>query len=220
MTTAIDVFGLTISEPVTSVTDWLVTGVAWWLGARLFSIREDRRQLTLPWAIGFWLIGFGALVGGISHAFATYLGDGAYFWIWKATIYSIALSVTSALAGSISVTISGDLSRRLFHAVNATVFAAYAVWMLDNSAFRYVVWHYVPVMLTIALLHASAWLRQRDDGGQWIIAGVVVTLAGAAIQRSGFTIHRWFNHNDLYHVVQIAGLYLFYRGLTRRADAG
>ena len=178
--------------------------------------------LTFPWAIGFWLIGFGALVGGISHAFATYLGDDAYFWIWKTTIYSIALSVTFALAGSISTTLSGDLSRKVFHAVNISVFAGYAIWMLSHSAFGYVVWHYVPVMLTIASLHAWAWSRHRDDGGKWIIAGVVVTLAGAAIQRSGFSMHRWFNHNDLYHVVQVAGLYLFYNGLTkgtRRAGA-
>ena len=61
MTTAIDIFGITISEPVTSVTDWLVTGFAWWLGVRLFRIRDDRRPLTFPWAIGFWLIGLPAV---------------------------------------------------------------------------------------------------------------------------------------------------------------
>ena len=221
MTTAIDIFGVTFSEPVTSLTDWLVTGVAWWLGFRLCRIRDDRRQLTFPWGIGFWLIGFGALVGGISHAFATYLSEAAYFWIWKATIYSIALSVTFALAGTISATVNADRISRVLHAVNIVVFTAYAIWMLDHSSFRYVILHYVPVMLTIALLHAWAWSRHRDEAGKWIIAGVVVTLAGAAIQRSGFSIHRWFNHNDLYHIVQVLGLYLLYSGLAgkRLSDA-
>lgn len=214
MTTAIDIFGVTISEPVTSVTDWLVTGVAWWLGSTLCGIVDERRSLTLYWGVGFWLIGLGALLGGVGHAFATYLGDDVYFWIWKATIYSIALSVTFALAGTINSMPFRAIPRKVFHGLNIGVFAMYATWMLSHSAFKYVIWHYIPVMLAIASLHTTAWTRDRDDTGRWIIVGVVVTLAGAALQRSGFTIHRWFNHNDLYHIVQIAGLWLFHKGLT------
>ena len=37
-------------------------------------------------------------------------------------------------------------------------------------------------------------------------------LAAAAAQASGFDLHRHFNHNDLYHVVQIAAMVIFYRG--------
>ena len=183
MTTAIDVFGLTISEPVTSVTDWLVTAVAWWLAVRLLRTRDGCRRLTVPWAVGFWLIGFAALVGGISHAFATYLGDDAYFWIWKATIYSIALSVTCALAGSISSTLSGVLARRSFHLMNISVFAAYAIWMLSHSAFGYVVMHYVPVMLTIALLHAWACTRSCRP-----VISRMVSASGSSNSRSSTAI--------------------------------
>jgi hypothetical protein len=215
MTPAIELFGITIHEPVTSATDWLVTGVAWWLGSKLWRIRDDRRPLTFPWGVGFWMIGLGALVGGTSHAFAAYLDDTASFWVWKATIYSIALSVTLALAGTINAVPVRDRFRRILHGVNIVVFTAYAAWMLDHSAFKYVIWHYVPIMLSIAALHAFSWSRERRAGELWIIAGVVTTLAGAAIQRSGFTIHAWFNHNDLYHVVQVFGLYLFYTGLTK-----
>ena len=40
-----------------------------------------------------------------------------------------------------------------------------------------------------------------------------MTLLGAIVQQSGISLHRHFNHNDLYHVVQIIGLYLLYRGV-------
>ena len=109
--------------------DAAATAVAWWLGIRLCRVLGDRRQFTFPWGIGFWLIGFAALVGGISHAFATYLSEAAYFWIWKATIYSIALSVTFALAGTISATVNADRISRVLHAVNIVVFTGIAFYI-------------------------------------------------------------------------------------------
>ncbi len=45
----------------------------------------------------------------------------------------------------------------------------------------------------------------------WLIAGVVVSGAGAAVQLKRVAPHPRFNHNDLYHVIQVAALYLFYR---------
>ena len=32
------------------------------------------------------------------------------------------------------------------------------------------------------------------------------------MQQSGWSLAEHFNHNDLYHVIQMVGLYCFYRG--------
>jgi hypothetical protein len=45
-----------------------------------------------------------------------------------------------------------------------------------------------------------------------------VSLAAAAAQASGLDLHPSFNHNDLYHVVQIAAMALFYCGARRMQD--
>ena len=39
--------------------------------------------------------------------------------------------------------------------------------------------------------------------------------AGAMVQASGFRLHEHFNHNDLYHVIQMVALVLLYRGAKR-----
>jgi hypothetical protein len=57
-------------------------------------------------------------------------------------------------------------------------------------------------------------MRHQVESAKWILSGVAVSVLSAAIQRSGYDVHVHFNHNDLYHVVQIAGLYLFYRGAS------
>ena len=61
---------------------------------------------------------------------------------------------------------------------------------------------------------AKAPLR-RKAGHKWLWSAVLITFTGLAIQRSGWALHQDFNHNDLYHVVQMAALYCLYRGAFR-----
>ena len=52
-----------------------------------------------------------------------------------------------------------------------------------------------------------------------ILAGVAVSLIAAGIQAGRLALHPHFNHNDLYHVVQIAAMLLYYAGAKRMRDA-
>ncbi len=44
------------------------------------------------------------------------------------------------------------------------------------------------------------------------------TVSGRRAQRSGMALAEWFNHNDLYHLIQLIALYLFYRGARLLQD--
>jgi Family of unknown function (DUF6962) len=59
----------------------------------------------------------------------------------------------------------------------------------------------------------------RDSAKRLWQTGVFVTLAGVTIQQSGWGLHQNFNHNDIYHLVQIVGLYYFYRFAVRLRPA-
>jgi len=54
-------------------------------------------------------------------------------------------------------------------------------------------------------------VRTHKEGRQWLTAGILVTFAGIAVQQTGFRHGAGFNHNDVYHFIQIAALYLFFR---------
>ncbi len=56
---------------------------------------------------------------------------------------------------------------------------------------------------------------QKKVGHNWLWSAVIVTLIGLAIQQTGWTLHDHFNHNDLYHVIQMGGLYCLYQGALR-----
>lgn len=48
--------------------------------------------------------------------------------------------------------------------------------------------------------------------------GVMVNFMAAAVQVNGVALHDHFNHNDLDHVIQMGGMYLFYRGALILTD--
>jgi hypothetical protein len=59
-------------------------------------------------------------------------------------------------------------------------------------------------------IHA-AYVQRKDGTLRWLVSGIVVTLIGGAVQRLRLPLSESFDHNGVYHLIQIAGLYLFYR---------
>ena len=137
-----------------------------------------------------------------------------------------ALARDLRLVGLATSSLSGGRRRAARGGVRAALTLAlvlrFAIWFAFIAArpdFRYVVYDYAGTLL--GLLVFAAWLaRHRRPGAAWIAAGVLVSLGGALVQRSGLGPSPSFNHNDLFHVIQAVGLYLYFRGGRRLADAG
>ncbi|MFA5516389.1 MAG: hypothetical protein WDA20_08890, partial [Desulfuromonadales bacterium] len=60
-------------------------------------------------------------------------------------------------------------------------------------------------------------LRRRPAAG-WIAGGILVSFVAAGVQATRLAPHPFFNHNDLYHIIQIGAFYLLYRGGRLLAD--
>ena len=73
---------------------------------------------------------------------------------------------------------------------------------------------YGTVMLAILVVCA---IRRSNGAARWIAASILISFAASALQMSSIRVGP-FNHNDVYHVVDVVALYCFYRGgmlLTR-----
>jgi hypothetical protein len=119
-------------------------------------------------------------------------------WLWCAAF--IASSITALLGG-------------IYHG-----FTLY----FDASTLRFI-WGVViyaiglSTGLMIGGIHA-AYIRREEGTVKWITFGALVTMLGLIVQRSGFRSHLDFNHNDFYHLIQIAGFYLLFRGACTLRD--
>jgi general stress protein CsbA len=78
--------------------------------------------------------------------------------------------------------------------------------------FRIVAADYGAALAIVLVGAAYEMVQRRAPGMAWLIAGVLVSLVAGIVQARRLAFHRHFNHNDLYHAIQMVALYAFYRG--------
>ena len=168
----------------------LVSDSALGVAALFFAIRLWR--VHRMWALAFFFTAAGSFFGGMHHGYAPLMTPIATLVLWKATVFSVGIASFFLLAGS---------HRRM--AIFAVVkLIVYMSWMISHNDFMYVIADYALTLLLVGIV-----VRTR-----WVIASIVVSVIAALVQQSRFALHRHFNHNDLYHVIQLIALWLLYRG--------
>ena len=207
-----------IDEPMTMLTDYALAGVTGWLGWRLFRARESQAVRSY-WVLAFAALSLAAARGGSYPGYAAALTEGVRHLLWTITVLAIGIASFSMLAGS-AFAVTASNPRKLLLALAAAKLALYSVWILAHDAFIYVIADTGIAMAMVAALHGWSALRDRDRASGWMLGAVAVSVLASGVQASGYALHRHFNHNDMYHVIQIAAMALFYIGARRLRDRG
>lgn len=201
---------MTLSEPVTLLTDYALAGVCASLGWRLARAADGQASRRL-WAAALVAVAVSAFAGGTFHGFAPLLGGPAAGLLWKFTVITIGVFCFGMMAGSACATTKGPLLTMLIAAASVQL-AGYCAWMTAHDDYRYVILDSAVAMGMLVVLHGWSAVGRRDTASRWILAGVAVSVIAAVLQYFRIAPHEHFNHNGLYHVVQIAAMALFYRG--------
>lgn len=199
-----------ILEPTTTFTDYILAAET--LVFSILLLRSDTAASEISvrlWAFAFVTTAIGAAAGGTYHGFIQSLGKVAPA-IWKITVYAIGITALLMLSATALSTMSGTASKIILAAA-LVQFVFYAWWMAGHDDFKYVIYDYAPATILILILQVVSFTRGGAGSG-WIISGLVLSFAGAAIQQSGFSLHRNFNFNDIFHVIQMVAMYFLYRG--------
>jgi len=64
----------------------------------------------------------------------------------------------------------------------------------------------------------AAGIDRRSPTAKLLLMGLAISIAGLILLGSGVGLHQHFNHNDLYHCVQMVAFYFFYRGARLLKD--
>jgi hypothetical protein len=199
---------VTITEPATLVTDWLVAALA--VGCALRIAARERGLALRLWRAAFSLLAIAAFAGGAVHGFRPHLAAWALTVLWKVTVLSLGAAVSLLLAGGIVAVVRGR-ARAVLIGATLLQLAAYVPWMLFHDGYGWVLLETIVCLGGLGLLQVLAW-RRREPGAAWIAAGVAVSFLAGLVQATGVGLHHHVNHNDLYHVIQMLGLLLLYHG--------
>lgn len=199
-----------VLEPTTTFTDYILAVETLILGVLLLRTGAANSAMSVRlWGFAFITTAIGAAAGGTYHGFVEALARTAPA-VWKISVYAIGITALLMLSSSALSVLSGPAQKIIIGAA-LIQFGVYAWWMAGHDDFKYVIYDYAPAMILILILQILSFTRGGAGSG-WIISGLVLSFAGAAVQQSGFSLHRNFNFNDIFHVIQMVAMYFLYRG--------
>ncbi len=196
-------------EPAVALTDFVLTLEC----AVLFVLlrRGAKSPLRSAFLSMFAATAVAALLGRLVHAFLPDETTLAYGIAWRATLLIIGAAAVSAfLAGAYLLFPAERVP--LLRKIAAGSYLAYLLWLFFVSMkFRVAIAYYLPA--TVLLLIAFLVVRRRREGAMIGAVGVLLTLIAAAIQQARIGIHPvYFNHDAVYHVVEMVALWLLFLG--------
>jgi len=173
------------------------------------------------WRIAIWsaaigLIGLGAALGAAAHGLA--FSPRIHRRIWQALNMSLALAVSFFLAGVACDLWSPHISSLVLPASLVLGFGFYLTTLLKPGMFLLFI-IYETLALAFALgAYALLAIRASMPGAGLMAGGIFISMAAAALQARkslSVTLVWKFDHNGIYHLVQVVGLIFLLAGLHR-----
>ena len=202
-----------IDEPMTVWTDMMLAACLFIWAYRLWCSKGNQasrnKVVWSAWLCLFVSAGLGAFVGGMDHGFAYAYPAWLKMVSWRATLVLIGVSALSLT--------------QLWRQFYVGRFQAWSAWMgvplfvcyvmavlFWSQKFILAIVYYVPLVLITLVCALWAWWSFRHRRDLYLVIGLVVSLVAAGIQVSGYRLFPHFNHNDLYHVIQMGAFFLLY----------
>lgn len=201
---------MTIHEPLVLLTDLLLAAFGGWLAWRLWRALTAADRAAQWWSYALALAALAGLVGGLYHAFAEGLPAAAASAWWLVTLL-VVRAVSLAMDCSLVHTVLPAGRRRAGLTAAALKFVFFGIVVAVRPDFGVTIIDYGLSLLAWTL--AALVLRRPWSG--WMLAGIGLSVAAAVIQQAHWDISAHFDYDDLYHVVQAAGFYGFYRAARR-----
>jgi hypothetical protein len=201
-----------VTEPMTMITDYAMGALAFVLAMRLLVDANAGRQLSgRLWAAAFVMTAIAAFLGGTYHGFIQFMPGAAGRAMWKATLMATGVGSACLLAAAVTAATAGALHRALV-AVIVVKLVVYAWTIASNDRFTLVIADYGTALVAIVLAAWALGPSGLTPAAWWVTSGVAVAVVAGIIQWAHLAPHARFNHNDLFHLVQMISLYLLYRG--------
>jgi hypothetical protein len=209
-------FNPEVTELTTAATDAAIAGLSLGCMAFLRRRRAHRPQRATIWSWVFGLLVVASLLGVVAHGLD--LTAGAEAWLWRPLYLSLGLVVALFVVGALYDAGGEQTARRALPPLLALGVAFFVVTQVASGTFIvFVVYEAVAILLALGLYVGLA-VRRRLAGAGIVAAGIVLNLVAAGVQATetvSLTIVVPFDHNGVFHFVQMAALVVMTAGLAR-----
>ncbi len=206
------------TEQTTAATDVVLALVALVVCVLTFKAgKQFNPKKGKIWTWAFGLLAFAALTGAIAHGFQ--MSHQLNYILWQPLNLALGLAISMFVVGVTFDMTKGDLPKFVLPVLIVTGTLFYLVTLIIPGSFLVFILYEAIAMLFSLVVYIILGFRNQIRGAWFMALGILITIIAAAIQASesiSFTSIWKFDHNGIFHIIQIIGLLVLYWGL--RAD--
>lgn len=202
------------TEQTTAITNLILALIGFASLLYLLRLGPEQRRRRQIWITLFALLAINAVLGSIAHGLQ--LSDSFHALIWYLLNFLIILLVSLFAVAALHDLFGVAILPKALPPMLLIGLLIYASLYIGEGTFLWVILYQAVVMLFSLGAYFTLALRGALQGAWWIVAGLLATLVAAAVQASGsigFTLIWPFDHNGVFHLVQMVGVVLLGLGL-------
>ena len=210
----IDIFGITLMDPVTVITNLFISVMCFYAYHRMSKDGEKGKTYVFL-KYYFLLMGMATTWGGfIGHGFLYAVGEEWKLVGWIISMVAVGLIERSSIkyANRLVSKKLGDFFL-ILNIVELVILIGFVVYSLH---FRYVEFHSAYGFIIVVFgFHTFVYVKTKDLGSLEMIYATVALLIAVYIFNKPVILHTFFNHRDLAHIFMLLGAYFQYRSYLK-----
>ena len=208
---SIELFGLVLQEPVTSLTDVFVSIICFVAYLKLNALPQ-RSQVQRLFKYYFLSMGLATFLGGVfGHALMHYVPFYMKLPGWITSMLSVAI-----LERAVIIYARKWINPKIgafFLKLNIIELIAFLVLSMVTLNFQFVLIHAAyGIAIVVTGFTGFIYFKEKNMGSKQILLAVLVSTIGAFFFVFKIGLDKWFNHADIAHVFMMIASVLYYKG--------
>jgi hypothetical protein len=203
------------TEQTTAATDVVLSILAFIVALKVYKAGNDvDSRKTRIWVWAFGLLTFASATGAIAHGLQ--MSKLTNFVLWQPLNLALGVAIGLFVAGVVYDFRNFSLPKMLVPIllVFAIIFFTITV-ILPNTFIIFIIYEAI-AMLFAFVVYTILSLRRTIKGAGFMAVGILVTIIAAAIQAIEtikVSLIWTFDHNGIFHIVQMIALIILLKGL-------
>ena len=203
------------TEQTTAATDVIMAVLAFIVTLKVYKSGKDVDiSKTKIWVWAFGLLTFASATGAIAHGFQ--MSKLTNFVLWQPLNLALGVAIGLFVAGVVYDFKNFTLPKMLVPIllVFATIFFTITI-ILPNAFIVFIIYEAIAMLFAFVVYTILA-SRKKLKGAGYMAVGILVTIIAAviqAIETIKVTFIWEFDHNGIFHIVQMVALIILLKGL-------
>jgi len=207
---SISLLGVLIDEPVTTLTDLLVTVVCIYALMKLVG-EKFQKKIYGFFRLYFLTLGIATFLSGVvGHGFLYFFGLSWKLPGWLFGMFAVSFFVRASIESAQNIVSESVL--KILRVANIVELAIMACIVIISHNFYYVTLHSIfGMVLVVASLNIYMYLLTRNKGSLLILLAICITAMSAIIFQNKWSFSPWYNHFDISHTLMAISVFYYYR---------